>query len=287
MTKPKQYASSAAFRTALEERLNRTARKNNQDIARLRRQVAFDRFLARLFSGEQSGHFALKGGYGLELRFHKARTTKDIDICVYNHAVNSADGEKGLLIMIRQAATFDLGDYFEYIVGESVLDLQNAPYGGYRFPIECRMAGRRFARFNVDIAAGDVWLDTHEELTGNHWLDFAGIQAPKIPTICVEQQFAEKIHSYSLPRQTPNSRVKDLVDLILLIEGGSLDTVRLRDAVIRTFRRRKTHIIPAELEDPPESWKIVFAKIAEECGIPVDLDSAMSRIRQVHKSLFP
>jgi hypothetical protein len=31
-----------------------------------------------------------------------------------------------------------------------------------------------------------------------------------VQLIAREQQFAEKIHAYTLPRNTPNSRVKDL-----------------------------------------------------------------------------
>jgi hypothetical protein len=74
----KKYASPAAMRIALEERINRNARESDQDIARLRRQVAFDRLLARIFSGPLSNRMVLKGGYAIELRLHKARTTKDI-----------------------------------------------------------------------------------------------------------------------------------------------------------------------------------------------------------------
>jgi hypothetical protein len=162
MKDQKKYVSPAAMRTALEERLNRTGRENNQDIQRLRRQVAFDRFLARIFTSRESKRFALKGGYALELRMQNARTTKDIDICV-NYRKGSITGDKeSLLVMIRQAVAISLGDLFEYTIGESILDLENAQYGGFRFPVECRMAGRRFAYFHIDIAAGDVWLDTHE-----------------------------------------------------------------------------------------------------------------------------
>jgi predicted nucleotidyltransferase component of viral defense system len=286
MKEQKKYSSPAAMRTALEERINRTARETNQDIQWLRRQVAFDRFLARVFSSQQASRFVLKGGYALELRLHKARTTKDIDICINDRKGIKADDKDGLLKIVQRAVAIDLGDFFEYIVGESILDLENAIYGGYRYPIECRMAGRRFAQFNIDIAAGDVWLDTHEELSGNQWLDFAGISSPKIPAISAEQQFAEKIHSYSLPRQTPNSRTKDLVDLVLLIEKCSLDVPRLRDAIEKTFKRRKTHEIPKELANPPETWKERFKKMAEECGIPNDLDSAIMKVRNFYSTLF-
>jgi predicted nucleotidyltransferase component of viral defense system len=288
MKDQKKYVSPAAMRTALEERLNRTGRENNQDIQRLRRQVAFDRFLARIFSSQESKRFVLKGGYALELRMQNARTTKDIDICVNDRKGSITGDKESLLVMIRQAAAINLGEFFEYTIGESSLDLENALYGGYRFPVECRMAGRRFANFHIDIAAGDVWLDTHEELTGKNWFDFAGIPAQKILAISTEQQFAEKIHSYSLPRQTPNSRAKDLVDLVLIIDKGNLDPLLLRDAITKTFRRRKTHGVPAALENPPDTWNIRYKKMAEECGneIPGDLNIAIDKVRQFYKTLM-
>ena len=101
---------------ALEERLNRTARESNQDLTRLRRQIAFDRFLARLFSCNYSNRFVLKGGYALELRLHKARTTKDVDICFNDQEGIMAGGEEGIRAIVRQAASVDIGDFFEFLL---------------------------------------------------------------------------------------------------------------------------------------------------------------------------
>jgi len=49
MNTGRRYGSGSALRTALEERLKRISREEMIDLQRLRRQVAFDRFLARLF----------------------------------------------------------------------------------------------------------------------------------------------------------------------------------------------------------------------------------------------
>ena len=46
----RKCATGVALRTVLEERLRRIAREEAVDLQRLRRQMAFDRFLARLFS---------------------------------------------------------------------------------------------------------------------------------------------------------------------------------------------------------------------------------------------
>ena len=81
MNEPKSYKTAGAFRTALEARLQARAREEDTDLQRLRRQVAFDRFLARMFSNGPIATYpwVLKGGYAMELRIHSARTTKDID----------------------------------------------------------------------------------------------------------------------------------------------------------------------------------------------------------------
>jgi hypothetical protein len=46
---PTRYATAAAFRRALEDTLQDIAGKEIVDLQRLRRQVVFDRLLARLF----------------------------------------------------------------------------------------------------------------------------------------------------------------------------------------------------------------------------------------------
>jgi hypothetical protein len=84
MAAQRQYATAGAFRAALETRLNERARRDAVDLHRLRRQVVFDRLLARLFDPSQPVRdgWVLKGGYALEMRFHMARSTKDLDLTV-------------------------------------------------------------------------------------------------------------------------------------------------------------------------------------------------------------
>lgn len=63
-----RYQTARAFRAALEDRLKQTSRAEGTDLMRLRRQVAFDRLLARLFA-EPDPPWLLKGGYAFELRW--------------------------------------------------------------------------------------------------------------------------------------------------------------------------------------------------------------------------
>jgi hypothetical protein len=75
-----KYKSSGAFRRALEERLRTKSLQSGMPLVRLRKMVAFDRILARLFF-IQPGAWVVKGGLALQLRLGgRARTTMDIDL---------------------------------------------------------------------------------------------------------------------------------------------------------------------------------------------------------------
>jgi len=70
------YASPLAFKQALEQRL-KSASNSGVDFARRRQLLVFAR-IVRVF-GDAA---VLKGGLALELRLERARTTKDIDLCL-------------------------------------------------------------------------------------------------------------------------------------------------------------------------------------------------------------
>ena len=120
----------------MEERLKRASLTDQIDPNRLRRQVSFDRLLARLFR-EDPAPWVLKGGYALELRFKAARSTVDIDLTVQRVAA-SAGGDENQVVrqMLQSAAAVALGDWFEFTIGPPVMDLTAAPYGGARYPVE-------------------------------------------------------------------------------------------------------------------------------------------------------
>jgi Nucleotidyl transferase AbiEii toxin, Type IV TA system len=274
------YATAGAFRRALEERLRRTSLTDQIDPNRLRRQVSFDRLLARLFR-EEPAPWVLKGGYALELRFKAARSTVDIDLTVQRVETTAAGGDTNQVIraMLQSAAGISLGDWFEFTVGPASMDLTTAPYGGARYPVEARMDERTFARFHLDAGVGDVVMRPLETIVCRNWLGFAGIESSRVLMIAREQQLAEKIHAYTLPRNAANSRVKDLVDMALLIGSGDLDKHRILEALRMTFERRGTHDL-ASLVPPPADWQIPFHALAEECGLPTDVAAVFATVQE-------
>jgi Nucleotidyl transferase AbiEii toxin, Type IV TA system len=289
---PKKYATAAAFRRALEDRLQDIAGKEGVDLQRLRRQVAFDRLLARLFQVGQPLPlpWVLKGGYAMELRIKAARTTKDIDLTMRS-ASNSGDKEddrKNLAVLekLQDAAVFSSDDFFVYTIGEPIADLDAAPYGGARFPVQARLDGRIFVGFHLDVGIGDEVMEPLEVIEGRDWLGFAGIASPSLYMIPREQQFAEKLHAYTLPRRgAANTRVRDLVDMVLLIQSATLDRNKVTEAIRVTFERRKTHALPNVLPVPPADWQKPYESLARECGLSGQAEDAFEILRTFAESI--
>jgi len=274
-----RYETAAAFRRALADHLINRARSNGLPVNRLQKQLTFERFLARLFHGGGQ-RWVLKGGYALELRRPGlARATRDIDLNLPPPA--AAD----LLDELQRAAELDVGDYFAFTVGAPTSRgrLAGPPLGGYRFDVEARLDGRRFDRFPLDVGQGDVTVREPDRVRGQVDLTFAGLATPVFPVYPLEDHFAEKLHAYTTPRENP-SRVKDVVDMLLLIELGLGSTGLLRRSIEATFDRYARHALPRSLPRPPPGWRDAFEQLAAEVDLPVrNLDEAYTRL----EAFFP
>jgi hypothetical protein len=264
------FSSPAAFRQALEQRLKTVAGERNVPLNTLRLKLLIERLLARLFA-QPNPPWLLKGGYAMELRYRpKARTTQDIDLAV--GADERVAGSETQVDRIREElqteADVDLGDNLKFLIAAARTELLGAPDGGARFPVEARMAGRIFGKFHIDVGIGDALHGTPERLQGEDLLAFAGIRPAEVLAISPAQQFAEKVHAYTFPwTDRANTRSRDLVDMVLLIEAGNITPEEASAAVKATFHRRRTHDIPTALPDPPANWVDEFAGMATETQI--------------------
>jgi hypothetical protein len=112
-------------------------------------------------------------------------------------------------------------------------------------------------------------------------LAFAGIPARSIETVSSEQHFAEKLHALTRDYgERPNTRIKDLVDLVLLIDAGLHPDQTLLAVVRHVFAIRATHPLPATLPDPPPNWSLGYPTLAAGLTVSAaELPDAMNLLR--------
>ncbi len=263
-----KYAQGSAFRMALEDRLRSISLEDEVPLVRLRKMVVFDRFLARL-TVAQPGNWLLKGGFALQLRLgNRARTTKDIDLQVFAEASQ-------VIHILREACQIDLKDWFAFEVENPSHGGQDE-LGGLRFQVHALLDGRPFETFHIDVGISDPVVDATEIMFTPALLKFAEIEMVKVPCYPLSQQIAEKLHAYTqLYASGGSSRVKDMVDMLLVAQLGPIDEKALFKAIEATFERRNTHPIPEIITRPPTDWERSFRKMAGEVGLSqVSLDVA-------------
>lgn len=264
-----RYETAEAFRTALEQRLKNEAEAGGVALMRLRKRVAFERFLARLVASEPGG-WVLKGAFALELRLGlRTRTTKDIDLA-------RADDEDAATEHLNTAATVHLGDFFDFGARRtSALD-DAAGFRAVRYTVRADLAGRRFEQFPVDVALSESSSSHEESLLVPGSLEFAEVPPSRLPVVGLEQHVAEKLHAYTGaygPERRKSTRVKDLVDLVLIGELAELNAARLSLALATTFEQRAGQPLPGTMPLPPRSWVRPYAELAREVGIATDIDA--------------
>jgi hypothetical protein len=164
-----KYATAKAYRSALEARIVNQHRETKENVSRLRKTEAFDAGLARLYANDHG--FVLKGGYALELRLKTSRSTKDLDFVTKQFLRASLSMRKevipgSLRTILEQSLQSKTGgddDHFVFVVGEAITELVRGG-GGFRYPIESRLDGRKFESFHIDISIGDFVSDENDKI---------------------------------------------------------------------------------------------------------------------------
>ncbi|QNE79441.1 nucleotidyl transferase AbiEii/AbiGii toxin family protein [Streptomyces finlayi] len=265
--------------------MKQEADRTGTDLARRRRLVVFDRMAARL-AEDPAGGWVLKGGAVMEFRLTgRARTTKDLDLALRPEDGSEAEGSEVRELLIDAMAVDLDGDGFRFRVGAPVpLKADTAGRGGWRFSVEAHLAGKLFAGVRVDVVDRGEEIACTERIPLPNTLDFAGTPQRAIEAVDRRQHFAEKLHAFTRDYgNRPNTRVKDLVDLVLLAENGLVGDAALAEVVRHVFAVRATHEVPDELPDPPPRWRESYPELARELTteIPPTLEAALALVREL------
>ena len=262
-----RYATADAFRTALDIRLKRRAAESGGPLDRMRKYVAFERLLARLHIIAPD-RYVLKGGYALDLRLgDRARSTQDLDVAV-------TESEAEVVHDLALASTLDLTDYFQFEFNRTrALDnLDEAT--AVRFSIQSFVADKRFELFRLDVGVEGLGTAHPEALTGGDFLTFADDALVEHRVVPLSQHVAEKIHAYTriYSHVHGSSRVKDLIDLVLISSHLTLFATDLSRALFTTFSTRRFQTIPVFLPRPPAAWETPYRGLANEVALEQRLE---------------
>ena len=265
----------AALRDSLDAQLLNVAAAQGSDVNRLRRHLTFQRVLRRLSA---DGRWVLKGGYLLEVRLgDRARTTRDLDLT----SVRSLETRD-----VREAVTGALagdpdGDGFVFRVTRARPHLVGGG-SGVSLSISADLAGRPFATVRVDA------VERPDEVEGGVGhvvlapvVEVAEWRAVTVPAVDLGQHVAEKLHALcqvdAHPR--PSTRVKDLVDVSLILDASVLDERHAAERLRAVFLARRTPL-PATLPEPPVPWRRGHAAAVEQVGHDLPAyDEALAQAR--------
>ena len=211
--------------------------------------------LSELFgvASEQAGYF----------------TAAQAHACGYSKQLPSHHAASGRFIRLRRGL-YRLHDY----PSSRYEEVMAARLAAVRHHLRAQLTGRIFEETTVDIGLADPLGWSPDPIICPDLPSFAGITPIYVPVLSLAQYVAEKLHAYTRGYSGGailGTRVKDLVDLVLIVELETFDAVHLREALIGVFAGRGRHSLPAAVPLPPDTWPAPYRILAEPVGIDPDV----------------
>jgi hypothetical protein len=220
---------------SVRQRLLNQSRVQNRPFQELLQYFAMERFLYRLAKSPHADRFILKGALLLTAwRAPASRPTMDIDLA--GRTSNQLDHIQEVVSAVCDVAVNPDGIEFNRDSIE-VSRIKEDDYEGIRVLFRATLARARIP-MQLDIGFGDVITPGPTEVEYPTMLDFP---APVLRAYPKETVVAEKLEALTALGLL-NSRMKDYYDLSLLPRMYPFDGERLADAIIATFRHRRTTI---------------------------------------------
>jgi hypothetical protein len=273
MTAADRYAAPAAFRRALTDRLKEAAKDGLWTLQQLQRQVAYDRLLNRLYLVDDG--WIVKGATALLAREIGVRGSLDIDL--YREAAREVTETE-----LRRAAGSDVGDWFRFEIGGGSAISNDA----IRLPVNTLIGVTTWVEFHVDLVGTDLRMTGPPE-------DVPPLARGVIPYVeqrgyrayplvdHVADKVAATYERHGEDRR-PSTRFRDLVDLVAIVTGASVDAIAQMAALTSEFQRRGLQL-PDHFDVPDRAlWEPGYAAEAQRSLLKTapSLDEALSVARR-------
>ena len=259
------------FRTAAEfdRAMKKAVRESGSELGAGYRQALRDRFLCRVFLNGNC-NYVLKGGSGMLARIPNARATRDIDFGL----LAPMDPDDAIEELSRLAST-DLGDFcrFELTKVEERLD-----ENGYS-----RLLKLRFASFVgaeekdpvlIDLSLGCRPVGEPIAAEPSNRVTIPGTKTSPYLLYPLEDQLADKLCAIVelQPGGYQSSRMKDLLDILLIAKTQVIDPTLLSLAITTECKRRNIEV--PESFCAPSFWAGGFSRFAKTNGVSISFDRA-------------
>jgi predicted nucleotidyltransferase component of viral defense system len=231
---------------SVRARLLNMAKAEGSDFNQILVRYALERFLYRLSQSAYADHFLLKGALLFTLWYELPhRATRDCDLLGFGPS-----DQETIVGTFRAIAAVPVDDGIVFDpesvrVGEIRKD---AGYAGVRVVITGELAQAR-CKTQIDIGFGDAVIPGPVKATYPVLIE--DFPAPRLRTYPAYTVVAEKLHAIVLLGMT-NSRLKDYLDLFVLLDREHLNEKTLARAIAATFDRRGTPLsdgLPLGLSD--------------------------------------
>lgn len=271
-----RYATSAAFVRALDHQLRVAAVSAGRPVEELRRQFLTHRLLARVFLRPDSG-WVLLGGVGMLVRVPGARSTRDVDLIHTYGTVEQAIGELDELLSTPHLDPFTFQ--------RSAPKTLSGRTTGAQISVTVLAGTSTVGTFPIDLTTDRTPIARAQLLRPRPVIDIADVSPlPEFVLYPLEDQVADKICAmYGRYGAVggPSTRFHDLVDLVLIARGLSVDATQARAAVDSEQHRRGV-VVPGDVPSPGPTWGAGYRVAAARSTLPPDLhhlENALAAIR--------
>lgn len=226
--------------TSVRARLLNVAKAQGADFNQVLVRFALERILYRLSQSAHADRFLLKGALLFTLWYDMPhRTTRDADLLGFG----PSDLES-ITQTFREIASVEVEDGIVFDPATvSVEEIRkDAGYAGARVLITGELA-KALCKTQIDIGFGDAI--TPGPVHAVYPVLIEDFPAPRLRTYPVYTVVSEKLHAIALLGMT-NSRLKDYLDLWVLLDRETLNAHTLARAIAATFSRRGM-LVPAAL----------------------------------------
>lgn len=267
------YSDWRSLELAIKDAAKKKAKQDGTGISAATvdaqiRQARYDRFLSRVFADGDASEWLLKGGLSMLARVPRSRTTKDVDLAA-QHVTDLDEAERALSALVA----VDLGDHLTFRLVRSLPTGAGDNQPGVqtrRFVYACLDIDHdtQVDTVTVDVVVGPAPVGAPEVVEPANRLHLRrSLVTHPYRLFPVADQIADKVcatMSTAYAGGKRSSRVKDLVDLVVLAHSQTVDLAELRAAI--ATKQTISDMAPFDHFDIPEEWGRTYPATAK--GVP-------------------